>query len=619
MKSSRATVGTLRFQMFGLILLILCPFCILFIYGNLQRRIRDRDTAEERINTSAKLMAVNEAILFEESGELLDSVAHVAYFVLGKNRDYITLQCMFLRQLAPHETNFGFIETDGTLFCNANKTNADIDLSDRSYFQRVMREDRFAIGNYQPDPLVDIPCLSVGYPVHDTHGRLKRVIFGSMSIALLARPLTEPGLAANEACWIVDGAGTLLATYPPTETVPDTNFSTNVFVRQALTQPTNTFVAPGPNGVNRMFAVVPISKTYGSNIFTIVGMPQSTLYAPAERALWRNMSIMGTVALLALIVTWVLSRRLILDPVHTLVATANRLASGDYAARTGGTGRTSELMQLSDSFDAMADKLETRQKQLKTAHLEIQQINAGLEARVQERTVKLENLNKELEAFSYSVSHDLRAPLRHISGFADLLSRQKPVEADAPSTRYVKLIVSSAEHMGRLVDDLLAFSRMTRSEMTFVSVNLNPLAQEVHEGQMAAVPQRAIEWDIQPLPEVFGDPALLRQVLVNLLSNAVKYTGQRERAKIEIGTMPSETEHIVFVRDNGAGFDMKYAHKLFGVFQRLHDSSEFEGTGIGLANVQRIIHRHGGRVWAESLVEQGATFYFSLPKNNDAP
>jgi PAS domain S-box-containing protein len=246
---------------------------------------------------------------------------------------------------------------------------------------------------------------------------------------------------------------------------------------------------------------------------------------------------------------------------------------------------------------------------------EIRQLNGDLA----KRTAELQASNKELEAFAYSISHDLRAPLRHTVGYTELLRENASSTLDAAGRRYMTMILESAKRMGNLIDDLLAFSRIGRAETRTTTVSLDALVKEVVHDLRPETDGRNIAWTIHPLPEVSGDRSMLRLALVNLLANAVKFTRTRSQAKIEIGCADGQdAETVVFVRDNGVGFDMKYADKLFGVFQRLHPTEAFEGTGIGLATVHRIIHRHGGRVWAEGLTGEGATFYFEIPKSGGA-
>lgn len=244
----------------------------------------------------------------------------------------------------------------------------------------------------------------------------------------------------------------------------------------------------------------------------------------------------------------------------------------------------------------------------------LQQMNEELERRVQKRTVQLEAANQELEAFSYSISHDLRAPLRHIMGFTEELRERAAHKLDDDERKCLDAVAHSAIFLAGLVDGLLNFSRLGRKALHKSRVNLDALVRSIIQDLAPELPGREVDWQIGFLPEVEADPMLLRQVLLNLISNALKFTSRCARARIEINSISSDKEYDIFVRDNGVGFEMEFAGRLFEVFHRLHSNEEFEGTGIGLAIVRRIIQRHGGRTWAEGKPNEGATIYFSLPK-----
>jgi signal transduction histidine kinase len=271
--------------------------------------------------------------------------------------------------------------------------------------------------------------------------------------------------------------------------------------------------------------------------------------------------------------------------------------------------------RIEDSLRQARDSLQLEVEQRRLREDEIRKLNRELGRRATE----LEASNNELESFAYSVSHDLRAPLRHIAGYSELLQRQAASSLDEKSQRFIRTILDSAKRMGNLIDDLLAFSRIGRAETRKTAVDLEQLTREVVAEIGQDTKGRDISWKIGALPVCYGDRSMLKLVVVNLVSNAAKFTRMRTPAEIEIGCVDVNKEEVeLFVRDNGAGFEMQFANKLFGVFQRLHLPEQFEGTGIGLATVQRIIHRHGGKVRGEGAVDQGATFTFSLPKVPDA-
>jgi signal transduction histidine kinase len=329
--------------------------------------------------------------------------------------------------------------------------------------------------------------------------------------------------------------------------------------------------------------------------------------------------IVAVVVVASLLLAYALSRgfqRQISEPIVALTKTARAVADrGDYSVRAPKIGG-GEFVVLTDAFNQMLTRIHDGDYALRESQESLQCLNSELEQRVEERTQKLKEANKELEAFSYSVSHDLRAPLRAIDGFSRILLEDYGEKFDEDGKRVLDVIRGNTQNMGRLIDDLLAFSRLSRKQIEASPVNMTELANDVFQQLKDAFIDQNIQFNLAALPGTAGDPSLIRQVFVNLLSNAAKYSRPRAQTVIDVNGRCENGDCIYYVKDNGVGFDMTYAQKLFGVFQRLHSVEEFEGTGVGLAIVQRIIHRHGGRVWAEGKVDEGATFYFSLPKEN---
>jgi light-regulated signal transduction histidine kinase (bacteriophytochrome) len=296
--------------------------------------------------------------------------------------------------------------------------------------------------------------------------------------------------------------------------------------------------------------------------------------------------------------------RWITRPLNELMATLPKLGSG--------TASIPALSKRHDEYGQLGMAIEIADRRLKDNELEITQHRDHLEERVRHRTAELDASNKELEAFSYSVSHDLRAPLRAIDGFSLALVEDYGDQVDEAARGYLDRVRRAAQRMGELIDDMLLLSRVSRSEMHYARVDLSSLAEHLIQELRSGEPGRNVQVDIAPGLVANGDERLLRILLQNLLGNAWKFTGKASQAKIEFDTRMAGSEQVFFVRDNGAGFDMRYVANLFGAFRRLHSDDEFPGTGIGLATVQRIINRHGGRVWAEGEVGRGATFSFVL-------
>jgi signal transduction histidine kinase len=322
----------------------------------------------------------------------------------------------------------------------------------------------------------------------------------------------------------------------------------------------------------------------------------------------RYIGIAAMVLLISIPASILISRSLqqrISRPIAALAETAKTISRDkDYSVRATANSRD-EVGHLVLTFNDMLARIQEQNAELQRARDEMEQ-------RVIARTVQLEAANKELESFSYSVSHDLRAPLRGIDGFSQALLEDYGDHLDAQGKSYLQRVRAASQRMAELIDDMLSLSRVSRGEMKSETVDLGALAQNIAAELQNADRRRQVEFTIAAGLLAKGDTRLLRVVLENLLRNAWKFTGKNSTAKIEVGVDRQNGQAVYFVRDDGAGFDMAFAEKLFGAFQRLHSSTEFQGTGIGLATVQRVIRRHGGRVWAESKVGQGATFYFTL-------
>lgn len=600
-----------RTRLVVLLLLAVLPAFALVLYENFEQRRLETERVREGAIAISRLAAANQENFTKNTRQLLATLTQFPFLLLGTNRAFCETHLSNLRRLSPDYLNFGLVETNGNIFCSAEVFDGVVNISDRPYFREVLQTKDFSTGLFQIGRLTGRESLNFAYPVLDEKGVLRRILYASLKLSLLSDAIAQIPLPPNGSVIVLDRAGTVLARFPEPAKFVGKSVATEPAVKRILARKEQTFEATGLDGIARLHAVTSI----GDGLFVSVGIPLSVCFASANEALARNLTILGVVAMLILGVSRFYARRSFLWPVTALSATANRLAAGDLKARVGNIGGSAELVQLARAFDDMAEQLYKRQSEIIAANEHINRLNQNLEMRVKERTAQFEAANKELEAFAYSVSHDLRAPLRHITSFAEIL-RKKARNLDPESARCLDFITSAGKQMEMLVRDLLNFSRTSRAELHLKQIPLDALVDEIKQSAQSELNGRVVKWNIHPLPQVRADPAMMRIVLNNLVGNAVKYTRTRKTAAIDIGTCPSEREHIVFVRDNGVGFDMEYVSKLFGVFQRLHHEEEFEGTGIGLATVQRIIVRQGGRVWAEGKENEGASFYFSLPKEN---
>jgi signal transduction histidine kinase len=363
----------------------------------------------------------------------------------------------------------------------------------------------------------------------------------------------------------------------------------------------NSFEYSPPQGDRVIALAQPIPNTPW---LLMIGFPKKTIMATSNRFLNSAILIGGVLICIGILIAWFMSRT-ITRPLKQLTATASAMAEGDYSLPVQ-VNRRDEVGKLARAFSIMKD------------HIQVAQVN--LENKVQERTAQLKASNKDLEAFSYSVSHDLRAPLRAIGGYAMILKEDYGKTLDDEANRITDRIVVNAKMMGQLIDDLISFSQMGVKEVIHETVDMKKIAETCMAELLHHETPNKYQVHINPLPPCHGDVNLIKQVWMNMISNAIKYSSKKPVPCIEIGCTEGINMHTYFIRDNGIGFDMKYAHKLFGVFQRLHSQNDFAGTGIGLAFVKRIINKHEGVITGESAPGEGAVFYFTLPvaKSNTA-
>jgi signal transduction histidine kinase len=505
----------------------------------------------------------------------------------------------------PQYTGILTFDPDGNLRCDALGTMKPQNFSNRAYFKASQASGRAVIGDAVFGRLTGKAVLPILLPFRDKKGELEGYLYASYNLQSFAEDLHRTlHPTAVFAVWGTDA--TLMARYPEAPAYIGKP------VKGPLAELFNTGGKAGIgeltdiDGVNRVFAVTKPISVRGSTTWITVSMAKEDVAALAQSSTRTLISGVAAGILLAVIATVLFADFVIRRPANRLLSMARSLAKGNLSVRIGEPYPAGEMGELMRAADRIAEHAETE-------HAELQMLNTRLDQRVTERTAELEAANHELEAFCYSVSHDLRSPLRHMQGFADILAADHAPVLNEEGKHCVDRIHSATDRMGALIDGLLHLSRITRADINREDVDITALCNRLLGEFQRVEPNRKVEWYVQPNMIMRGDTNLLDILLQNLLSNAWKFTAKTENARIEVRCEKQGDEMICCVSDNGAGFDATYTEKLFTPFQRLHMAHEFPGTGIGLATVQRIIARLGGRAWIEGRENEGAQAYFSLP------
>lgn len=582
----------------------------IIIYSVEDQRRDDRRDAELALSRLVNEVSNDQSVLLSGAEQLLSTLAYLPA-VRSRDAQAISELLSELTHKTPQITNLLMIDSTGLVWASALPMKGVVRADDRRFFKNAMATGRFSSGEFTIGRVLSKPALSFGYPIKDTAGRITDIATVAFTLTHYNRLLKLKRMPENTSLVLVDHKGTILFhnTNPLLIGKED-----KLFGRMQGVADEGVFDAVGNSGINRMHAYQKIRMAGEETPYMYVraGLPVSDLMNRTRAALFARGGLMLALTLMAFGFAVYLSKRGIIDKVVALQDATHKIASGNLDVRVSDYVKGGELGELGQAFDRMSETLIVDNERRKRAEDSLNRLNEELESRVKERTEELVFLNKELQAFSYSVSHDLRAPLVRLSGFVDILLDECRGKLTDQELHYLERIRSSGEKMRDLIDALLALSRVTSKELNFDRVNLAELATEIVAGVREQATGREIDFISPGSLIVQGDPALLKLALENLIGNAVKYSARKERTAIELGCFEDKGKTVYFVKDNGAGFDPAYSSELFAPFRRLHREEEFTGIGIGLATVQRIVRRHGGNIWADGSEGEGATFYFTL-------
>ncbi len=488
----------------------------------------------------------------------------------------------------------------GTVVCSGDPRVIGTNLADRDYFQQARDIGKFVIRAPLVGRVSGKPTVALALPTRDASGRFSGIVAAGLDLGWLWEPFAQADPTSNVrvSLWAPDG--TVLYRWPDGAQWIGQRPAAEI-VRAVTERVGETAVmdATGLDGTPKVYAVAGLEKIFGQRVSLTIGVSRQSVTESIDRDLRTATIALGAVMAFGLLLAFVWAQTTLLRPITALTRFSERVAIGNLEALPEAGHLGGEMGDLAKSLEVMRTALKNNRDHL--------------EALVAERTRQLEATNKELEAFSYSVSHDLRSPLRAIDGFTRILQEDYAEKLDDQGRRLLGVVRDNSRKMAELIDDLLEFSRLGRKSLSTTAIDMKRMVEDVLKEVHVAGEQRS-ELVLKALPPARGDATLLRQAWSNLLDNAIKFSGKRERPVIEVSGHVNGVECVYCVKDNGAGFDMQYYDKLFGVFQRLHRTEEFAGTGVGLAIVQRVVLRHGGRVWAEGKVDEGAAFYFSLPR-----
>jgi signal transduction histidine kinase len=601
--------GGIRTRLVTIMLLALIPMASLFVWYASEQRATALNRLDEQQEVRAPARAETVARILSGARSTVQILALHA----GENGSAQDVEQLMDEIVSMDEYTFAtLVSPEGDVALSRPQRNEQVNISDRGWFRRVLESQEFEVGGHQVGVISGLSEVAVAIPIFDTGGAVSGYAAVGVAADHIADSLLRVEPPTGTQLVLLDAEGRVITVVPAEPGSEGNLFHDAAAVREVIARGGGRIEARGPVGTTRSYAFAPVPET-DELLFVAAGYDPAIVFEP-DQVTYRNaLMALGFVALITAILSWAVGRNWITEPVTNLTQVTQRIGHGDFSARTElPTERSDEFGVLAREYDEMTVALEQKIAELEAARAALTNFNAELEQRVRQRTAELENSNRELEAFSYSVSHDLRAPLRSIAGFSQGIAEDFAEELGEEGMSDLNRVRSAANRMGEMIDALLALSRLQRVELAARDVDLSALAERMVAELREAEPDRQVEVEIQPGLSSYGDATLIEALLQNLLSNAWKFSARAEQPRIAVGMRDTEKGTAFFVEDNGAGFDMSYADKLFGAFQRLHAQDEYPGVGIGLTTAARIVRRHGGDIWADAEPGKGATFYFKL-------
>ncbi len=507
----------------------------------------------------------------------------------------------------PEYADFGLLESNGVLFACSSLKDSGHSFAEWSCYRRVLATKDFSIGDVETNGPAHGPTFDLGYPILDAQGKIFRILYASVKLSELRKVSANIQLPPETTITLYDRAGVVLARFPDQKS--ETAKSSATF--NALSRHTeNAFEISDSNGVGKLVAVSRVNDAKDAALIVAVEVPTATSFADAHYVLWKNIAVLSCIFVVVLAAGYFYSERFFLEPLQALIQSTRNLGADEWRPADKSLRMDKgELGELARAFEQMAQALEERRKQLKLSHEEVQRLNASLEKRVQERTAELAAANRELERFSYSVSHDLRAPLRAMQSFASILKEDFSSEMPPEALDFLERISRAAVRLDGLINDILAYSQVAAVQLPLGPIDLNDLVRDV----LQTYPNlNGTQMDVQRLPVVTGQKSYLTQCFSNLISNAMKFVPQDRKPQIKIWSETRNGSVRIWVEDNGVGIAPEHQARIFEMFERLEPHAGVEGTGIGLAIVRAAVERMSGKIGFESEVGKGTRFWIEL-------